>query len=53
MTASAGWLAIVELLALLLRIRGVPGSNLGKETGNPEGFRGFPQSLEANVGIVP
>jgi hypothetical protein len=33
---------------------GGPGSNLGSETGNPDWvFRGFPQSLQANTGIVP
>jgi hypothetical protein len=30
------------------------GSNLCQDTGYPvAGFRGFPQSLQANVGIVP
>jgi hypothetical protein len=28
-------------------------SNLGLETGYSVVFRGFPQSLQANVGIVP
>jgi hypothetical protein len=31
---------------------GVPSSNIGPETGYPEVFRGFPQSLQANSGIV-
>jgi hypothetical protein len=30
-----------------------PGLNLGSETGYPKGFLGFPQSLQANAGIVP
>jgi hypothetical protein len=29
--------AVVEWLIILLRIKGVPGSNLGPETGYPEG----------------
>jgi hypothetical protein len=44
---------VVKWLTLLLRIGEVPGSNLGQETGYPEGSRGFPQSLQANAGIVP
>jgi hypothetical protein len=44
---------VVECLTLMLRIWEVPGSDLGLETGYPdEGFRDFPQSLQAN-GIVP
>jgi hypothetical protein len=39
-------------LTLLLRIREFPCSSLGPETGSPETFRGFPQVLQANVGIV-
>jgi hypothetical protein len=31
---------------------GVPSSDIGPETGYPEFFRGFPQSLQANPGIV-
>jgi hypothetical protein len=31
----------------------VLGSKLGSDTGYPEGFRGFPLFLQANVGIVP
>jgi hypothetical protein len=43
---------MVEWLALLLRIREVPGSNLSPVTGYPDlGFCGFPQSLQANAGI--
>jgi hypothetical protein len=42
---------VVEWLAVLLRIPGVPGSNLGP--GDPEGFRSFPQSLKANAVTVP
>jgi hypothetical protein len=44
---------VVEWLALLLRIREVPGSNLGQDTSCPEFVRGFPQSLQPNAGIVP
>jgi hypothetical protein len=33
---------VIEWLALLLRIREVPGSNFGPETGSLEGFHGFP-----------
>jgi hypothetical protein len=35
----------------LLRVRVVPGSNLGPETDYPV-FRGFPQSIQAKAGIV-
>jgi hypothetical protein len=34
---------VVEWITLLFRIREVPCSNLGPETGYPERFRGFPQ----------
>jgi hypothetical protein len=41
-------------LALLLCIWGVPGSNLGSKMGySKEAFRGFPQLLQANAGVVP
>jgi hypothetical protein len=40
---------VVEWLTLLLRTREILGPNLGPETGYP----GFPQSLQANAGIVP
>jgi hypothetical protein len=44
---------VVKWLTLLLRIRDFSGSNLGPETGFPDwDFRGFPQSLQANAGIV-
>jgi hypothetical protein len=44
---------MVEQLIFLLRIWEVPGSNLGLETCYPHrGFCGFPQSLQANSGIV-
>jgi len=33
-------------------MREVPGSNLGRATGSPEGFRGFLQFLQANAGTV-
>jgi hypothetical protein len=38
---------------ILIRIPEVPGSNLGPVTGYPEVFRGVPQSLQPNAGIVP
>jgi hypothetical protein len=41
---------VVECLTLLLRIWEVPGSNLGPETGCPDAFYGFPQSLQENSG---
>jgi hypothetical protein len=44
---------VVEWLTLLLRKWEVPGSNLGPDTGCPEVFSGFPQSLQADAGIVP
>jgi hypothetical protein len=44
---------VVEWLTLLLRIREVPASNLDLETGYSDWvFRGFPQPLQANIGIV-
>jgi hypothetical protein len=39
-------------LTLFLRIREFPYSSIGPEAGSPERFRGFPQVLQANVGIV-
>jgi hypothetical protein len=45
---------VVEWLTLLLRIRKVPSSNLGTETGYLDySFRRFPQSIQGNDGIVP
>jgi hypothetical protein len=44
---------VVAWLVLLLSIRKVPGLNLGQETGYPEGFRSFPQTLQVYSGIVP
>jgi hypothetical protein len=41
---------VVEWLTLLFRIREVPGWNLSPETGYPEAFRRFAQSLQANAG---
>jgi hypothetical protein len=35
------------------RVLKVPGSYLSLKKGYPEGFRCFPQSLQANAGIVP
>jgi hypothetical protein len=43
---------VAEWLTLLLRVQEVPGSNFDPGTGYPEGFRGFPQSLQANARIV-
>jgi hypothetical protein len=39
-----------EWFTLLLRIREVPGSNIGPEA---DVFRGFSQSFDTNAGIVP
>jgi hypothetical protein len=45
---------VVEWLAHLLRNWEESGSNLGPESGYPEwGLYGFPQSLQANAGMVP
>jgi hypothetical protein len=45
---------VVEWLLLLLRIPEVPGSNIGFKTTYPEWkFHGFPQSIQANTGVVP
>jgi hypothetical protein len=44
---------VIEWLILLLRIREVPGSNLGPEAEFSEVFRGFSRSLRANCGIAP
>jgi hypothetical protein len=45
---------LVEWLTPFLRIREVPGSNIGPAIGYPDlGFRGFRQSLQANAGIFP
>jgi hypothetical protein len=44
---------VLEWLTFLLRVRDVPGSNLGPDTGYPECFRGFPQPLQTNAEILP
>jgi hypothetical protein len=45
---------VVEWLIFLFRIREAQDSNLGLEIGYPDlDFRGFPQSLQANVKIIP
>jgi hypothetical protein len=45
---------MIKWSTVLLPIREVPGSNLGPETGyHDRGFSWFPQSLQANAGIVP
>jgi hypothetical protein len=47
-------IVVVKWLTILLRIREVPDSNTGPQTGYPDWrFRGFPQHLQANAGIVP
>jgi hypothetical protein len=43
---------MVDWLTLLLRIRQVPGSNLGLETDFTEFLLGCPQSLQENSGIL-
>jgi hypothetical protein len=43
----------VKWVALLLCVWEVPGSTLGLETGYPDMFRGFPQSIQEDAGIVP
>jgi hypothetical protein len=43
---------VVEYLAPLVRIREALGSNRGPETGYPELFRGFLQSLQEKAGIA-
>jgi hypothetical protein len=40
---------VVEWLTILLRIREVPGSNLGPGTGYPEAFHGLLQHFQANA----
>jgi hypothetical protein len=45
---------MTEWLTLLLRIREVSGSNLGPKTDYLDWyFRGFPQSLQSDSGVVP
>jgi hypothetical protein len=39
-------------LPLLLHIQEVLGSNMGPETGYPEVYHGFLQSLQANAMII-
>jgi hypothetical protein len=46
-------LILVQWLAFLLRVRGVPGKKFGLKTSYPEGIRGFTQFFQANAGIVP
>jgi hypothetical protein len=46
LNASAEWLAV------LLHVWEVLGSNLGPETGYPEVFGDFPQSLQVDAGTV-
>jgi hypothetical protein len=45
--------AAVEWLTLQRRVREAPGTNLGPETGCPEGFRDFHQSIHENARIEP
>jgi hypothetical protein len=44
---------VVEWLTLLFLILEVSASNLCPESGYPDCFRDFPQSIEANAGVVP
>jgi hypothetical protein len=45
---------IITAASLLTCIREGLGSNFGPDTNYPDGgFRGFPQSLKVNAGIVP
>jgi hypothetical protein len=45
---------MVERLTLLLHIWEVLAPNLGPDSSYPDlVFRGFPQSIQANAGIVP
>jgi hypothetical protein len=39
-----------SILTSLLYLQEVLGSNLGSETGYPDGFRGFPEPLQVNDG---
>jgi hypothetical protein len=50
---GSGRTVVAECLTLLLHIRGVSGLDLGLETAYPDRISWFPQSLEANAGIVP
>jgi hypothetical protein len=43
---------VIEWLALLLRIRKVPGSNLFPKTGYSDIFCGFLQCFQTNDGIL-
>jgi hypothetical protein len=44
---------VVEWLALLFHIREIPDSNISLETGYPEIFLGFSESLQVNVRLEP
>jgi hypothetical protein len=45
---------VVKWLTLLLRITEATGSSLGSESGYHDGgFRGYPQSPQANSSTVP
>jgi hypothetical protein len=40
-----------KVVTILTFVRGVPGLNLGRDTGYPELF--YPRSLQASTGIIP
>jgi hypothetical protein len=44
--------AVAQAVTIVNCIREVPVSNLGPNADSPHGFRGLPQSLRANVGIL-
>lgn len=44
---------VFDFLTILLLIREIRGSNLGPDTGCPDRFCDFLQSLQENIGIVP
>jgi hypothetical protein len=49
----SGWNIVTKWLALL-HVYEVPDTNLSPKTGYSEFvFHGFPQSLQANAGVVP
>jgi hypothetical protein len=51
--SDVGKLKISSGIVLGTFIRKVLGSNLGRDTGSPQGFRGFCQSTYANARVVP
>jgi hypothetical protein len=51
LTEMSTWKLAIAV-RLMNYIQEVPGSNLGRGTKCPKGFRGFLQSFQANAGIV-